>query len=443
MKLTRFSPTLPIFALALLLGMAGCKSNQNASTDQSSQPAATGADQTAAADQGQNPSDPGDPANSNLAPIPASYTAPAQASAPASAPDTSSTPDTSSAANSGSDGDYSDASYNDTPVDYASQPPPSLPDYQQPPIPQPGYIWTPGYWAWAPAGYYWVPGAWTEPPYEGALWTPGYWGFVGGRYGFHSGYWGRYIGFYGGVNYGFGYVGVGYQGGYWHGNNFAYNRSVNNFGSVRITNVYERNVVINRTVVENHVSFNGGPQGIRLRPSPAEVAAYRAPHAPPMRAQVDLARTSAANRAQFVAVNHGRPASFVADRPLAADKGIRPAPAIRPVVVNREGARPGVPNQPHPEARPETRPGAAPVARPEARPETRPEARPEPARPITQPRPEARPETHPAPQPRPESRPAPQSRPAPRPESRPAPAQHPAPHPQNRPAPERPKQEPK
>src|ERR1700733_12909909 len=293
MRLTRFSPTLPVFALALFLGVAGCKSNQNASTDQSTQPATASQDQTAAsADQGQNPSDPGDPANTNLAPIPASYTAPAQAAAPAqsAAPASSAAPDTSSSGDSGGGEDYSDASYNDTPVDYATQPPPPLPDYQQPPIPEPGYLWTPGYWAWAPAGYYWVPGAWTEPPYEGALWTPGYWGFVGGRYGFHRGYWGRYIGFYGGVNYGFGYVGVGYQGGYWHGNNFAYNRSVNNFGSVRITNVYERNVVINRTYVNNRVSYNGGPQGVRVRPTPAEVAAYRAPHAPPMRAQVDLAR---------------------------------------------------------------------------------------------------------------------------------------------------------
>jgi YXWGXW repeat-containing protein len=37
--------------------------------------------------------------------------------------------------------------------------PPPLPVYDQPPIPESGYIWTPGYWAWDDdTGYYWVPG---------------------------------------------------------------------------------------------------------------------------------------------------------------------------------------------------------------------------------------------------------------------------------------------
>ena len=54
--------------------------------------------------------------------------------------------------------------------------PPAIPDYDQPPCPGDGYIWTPGYWAWGPDGYYWVNGAWVLPPYAGALWTPGYWG---------------------------------------------------------------------------------------------------------------------------------------------------------------------------------------------------------------------------------------------------------------------------
>ncbi|HEV3176876.1 MAG TPA: YXWGXW repeat-containing protein, partial [Stellaceae bacterium] len=33
--------------------------------------------------------------------------------------------------------------------------PPPLPIYEQPLIPGPGYLWTPGYWAWGPEGYYW------------------------------------------------------------------------------------------------------------------------------------------------------------------------------------------------------------------------------------------------------------------------------------------------
>jgi hypothetical protein len=36
--------------------------------------------------------------------------------------------------------------------------PPALPVYVQPPIPEPGYLWTPGYWAYGPDGYFWVPG---------------------------------------------------------------------------------------------------------------------------------------------------------------------------------------------------------------------------------------------------------------------------------------------
>ena len=111
--------------------------------------------------------------------------------------------------------------------------PPPLPVYAQPAIPAPGYMWTPGYWAWGPAGYYWVPGTWVQPPMVGVLWTPGYWGWGGGVYAFHAGYWGPHIGFYGGVNYGFGYGGVGYEGGYWNHGQFAYNRSVNNISNVQ------------------------------------------------------------------------------------------------------------------------------------------------------------------------------------------------------------------
>ena len=43
--------------------------------------------------------------------------------------------------------------------------PPPLPVYDQPPIPAPGYLWVPGYWAWDDdTGYYWVPGTWVTPP---------------------------------------------------------------------------------------------------------------------------------------------------------------------------------------------------------------------------------------------------------------------------------------
>ena len=108
--------------------------------------------------------------------------------------------------------------------------PPMLPFYDQPICPGDGYLWTPGYWAYddSVSDYYWVAGTWILPPEEGYLWTPGYWGWDNGGYFFNDGYWGPTVGFYGGINYGFGYWGGGYGGGRWDNGHFYYNRSVNN-----------------------------------------------------------------------------------------------------------------------------------------------------------------------------------------------------------------------
>src|SRR5208282_4692753 len=116
--------------------------------------------------------------------------------------------------------------------------PPPLPDYAQPDCPGDGYIWTPGYWAWDGNEYYWVPGTWVEPPEVGYLWTPGYWGWGDGGYFFNEGYWGTSVGFYGGINYGFGYFGHGYEGGRWDNGHFFYNTAVNRVDSNAIRNVY-------------------------------------------------------------------------------------------------------------------------------------------------------------------------------------------------------------
>src|SRR6516225_11595081 len=95
--------------------------------------------------------------------------------------------------------------------------PPELPVYEQPICPGDGYIWAPGYWAWDPdiGDYYWVPGAWVLAPQPGYLWTPAYWGWNGTAFVFYAGYWGPRVGFYGGIDYGFGYFGHGYEGGRW------------------------------------------------------------------------------------------------------------------------------------------------------------------------------------------------------------------------------------
>ena len=142
--------------------------------------------------------------------------------------------------------------------------PPVLPVYVQPPCPEPGLMWTPGYWAYGPDGYYWVPGAWVPAPYVGALWTPGYWGWGGGLYVFHPGYWGRHVGYYGGVNYGFGYMGVGFAGGEWRGRAFAYNTAVMRVNTTVIHTTYiDRTIVERNTIVnDRHVAYSGGPGGI-------------------------------------------------------------------------------------------------------------------------------------------------------------------------------------
>src|SRR5215472_2264731 len=175
--------------------------------------------------------------------------------------------------------------------------PPVLPVYVQPPCPAPGYIWVPGYWAWDD-DYYWVPGTWVLAPAVGLLWTPGYWGWGEGAYFWHAGYWGPHVGFYGGIDYGYGYSGVGYHGGYWQGSQFYYNRSVTNVNTTNITNVYNRTVVNNVNVTR--VSFNGGAGGVAARPTAAQMSAARERHiesTPGQREQQQLAQHNPTLRA--------------------------------------------------------------------------------------------------------------------------------------------------
>jgi hypothetical protein len=191
--------------------------------------------------------------------------------------------------------------------------PPALPVYEQPLCPGPGYLWTPGYWAWDDdAGYYWVPGTWVVAP-VGLLWTPGYWGWSDGFYGWHGGYWGPHIGFYGGVNYGYGYGGVGFVGGEWRGGAFFYNTAVMRVDTVHITNVY-----VNRTVIvnnESHVSFNGGEGGIVARPRPEEERAEHEEHRAALATQTQHEHEASHERQNFASENHGRPAIAATARP--------------------------------------------------------------------------------------------------------------------------------
>lgn len=183
--------------------------------------------------------------------------------------------------------------------------PPPLPVYVQPPIPDEGYLWSPGYWEYDAGDYYWVPGTWVRPPAAGLLWTPGYWAWNNGFYVFNRGYWAPRVGFYGGVNYGYGYNGSGYHGGYWRGNAFNYNRYANNFGKRRISHVYNKKVVNNITI--SRISYNGGRGGVNARPNVQQQNYSRQKHIAPTKVQMQHAHNAINNREQRASINHGHP----------------------------------------------------------------------------------------------------------------------------------------
>src|SRR5215472_15007578 len=284
--------------------------------------------------------------------------------------------------------------------------PPVLPVYVQPPCPEPNLMWAPGYWAYDydAGGYYWVPGAWVPAPYEGALWTPPYWGWSDNVYMFHPGYWGTEVGYYGGVNYGFGYMGIGFVGGRWDHDRFAYNTAVVHVNETVIHNTYINNTVVqqNTIVNNNHVAYSGGPNGVRHEPTADERRVMSAPHQQPTQYQQQHVQTARSDRGNFFNANHGHPQQAAVARPLppahyqppAARAGAEGNVNARP--GNEKGnngvnARPGTvtgntgargeyrptPNQPNDRTAPQH--------------ETRPETRPMPAQPRSEPRPETRP----------------------------------------------------
>ncbi len=292
--------------------------------------------------------------------------------------------------------------------------PPVLPVYVQPPCPEPGLMWTPGYWAYGDDGYYWVPGAWVPAPYFGALWTPPYWGWSEGVYMFHPGYWGAHVGFYGGVNYGFGYMGVGFVGGEWRGHEFAYNTAVMHVNTTVIRNTYVNETIVHNTTIINntHVSYNGGPGGISHQASAQERVAMNEQHMQPTSVQQQHIQAARVDKASYFTANNGHPQNVAMARPMtttghpAVNAGVHgnananlshPTPQARPAYQQPQG---------HPGSQPQTHAGPAPQYHPAPQPQVHPAPQPQ---------------YHPAPQP--QSHPAPQARPEPqsRPESHPEP----------------------
>jgi hypothetical protein len=160
--------------------------------------------------------------------------------------------------------------------------PPPLPVEDQPEIPVDGYLWTPGYWYWRNQGFFWIPGAWVRPPQTGFLWTPAFWVLAGTAFVFHPGHWGPTVGYYGGIDYGHGYLGNGYTGARWAAGALTYNSSVNRLSpAIRHTysqappNPGPRNLA-------NHSSGNGGslPRSIIASAAPRVAAPAVAPSVP-------------------------------------------------------------------------------------------------------------------------------------------------------------------
>ncbi len=183
--------------------------------------------------------------------------------------------------------------------------PPPLPVYDQPACPGDGYVWTPGYWSWDPDAdqYCWVPGTWVLAPEVGYLWTPCWWGWADNAYCFHPGYWGPHVGFYGDIAYGYGYNGRGYDGGYWRGSHFYYNRAANNVHGIAASRTFSRSVEANHS----RVSFNG-PGGTTAVATADERRAGGEHHIGATTAQNADARSALADPAQRYSVNHGNPA---------------------------------------------------------------------------------------------------------------------------------------
>ncbi len=223
--------------------------------------------------------------------------------------------------------------------------PPELPVYEQPICPGDGYLWTPGDGAYGDDGYFWVPGTWVVAPEVGFLWTPGYWGWGDGGYVFYDGYWGAQVGFYGGINYGFGYFGHGFEGGRWDNGHFFYNRAVLNVNVNVIHNVY--NTRVNETTV-TRVSFNGGNGGINARATAQEEAAAHERHIAPVAAQTEHIQAARSNPELRASANHGKPPVAATAKPGEL-KGGGVVAAKEGGAVHETAARPENNTAAHPE----------------------------------------------------------------------------------------------
>jgi hypothetical protein len=167
-------------------------------------------------------------------------------------------------------------------------------------------------------------------------------------YVFHPGYWGLSVGYYGGIRYGFGYPGSGYEGGYWNLGVFHYNGASNNFGNVHIATVYGtsffdgmRSAIHN--LVPNRASFNG-PGGEVLRPNAQQLAFAQREHSGALAEQIRQGELARSITSMHASVNHGVPPIATTQRAgqldhIASNAAHHPATTNNRSVSMRDGGR--------------------------------------------------------------------------------------------------------
>ncbi len=128
----------------------------------------------------------------------------------------------------------------------------------------------------------------------------------------------RTLAIYGGVNYGFGYGGIGFAGGIWRGHDFVYNTAV-----VHVNNVYVHNTYVDRTVVERntivndrHVAYSGGPGGINHQATAEERNAMHEQHMAATSVQQQHMQAARSDRSFYANNNGGHPQTMAAERPM-------------------------------------------------------------------------------------------------------------------------------
>jgi hypothetical protein len=179
-----------------------------------------------------------------------------------------------------------------------------------------------------------VPGTWVLPPNTGDLWTPGYWAFENTGFRWHIGYWGRTVGYYGGLNYGYGYSGRGYQGGRW--NQGHYRRDFHESA---------------RRPGNSQVSFIGGQGGWPSRPPNPDLHPRPNEHSAPSDAQMMHEYAAVTRPTQRATGSRERPLVAATPRPSAfeaagaeharSDPPLRQAPHADAEPRNGRPASPG------------------------------------------------------------------------------------------------------